>query len=154
MTFLFKHLEGSGNLGLHIISALLACKFTVTVLSRPNSTGKFDPAVRIVSTVYTPTSLATALAQQDAIVCSLSFEAWNKQLAVIDAAVEVGVKRIVLSEYGMSREQPMTEEFAAIAATKFEVEAYARKMATENERFTWTAIAAGAFIDWVSPQSK
>jgi hypothetical protein len=129
---------------------LHASNFTITVLTRPDSPGTFSSGNRVVQTDYSPSSLRSALAAQDAVICSLGFAALDKQFAIIDASVDVGVKRIILGEFGLAPEQNMTPEFRGLMATKLDVEQYAKEKAAQNEQFSWTAIATGLFLDWVS----
>jgi len=123
--------------------------FNVRVLTRETSTSTFPSGVHVIKTDYSPSSLRLALQGQDAVICSFGFEALDMQIALIDAAEEVGVKRFVPSEFGTQRTENDLPEFEALMQKKQQVEDYMRGKAEKNRNFTWSAFATGPFLDWV-----
>ena len=77
----------------------------MAVISRLTSTATFDdlPAQNVIKGEYTPAFFQKALTGQDASVMAVGFEGFELQKQIVEAAIEVGVKRIVPSEFGSVR---------------------------------------------------
>ena len=73
----------------------------------------------------------------------------SSQFALIDAAIEAGVKRFMPSEWGWANDTPMLEELKQRLAEKEKVFNYLTEKCNKGG-MSWTAIAAGPFLDWVS----
>ncbi|KAA8913049.1 hypothetical protein FN846DRAFT_931606 [Sphaerosporella brunnea] len=140
---------GTGNLGSYIVQALVAANFNVTVLTRPtsNSTNKL-PTIRYQQTDYSPSSLSSVLQGQDALVCSLGVFGTLDQTHLIDACLNNGISRIVLSEFGNAPHQARLPELDFARTSKKAVLDYAIQKSSENPEFSWSALATGNFIDW------
>lgn len=67
--------------------------------------------------------------------------------AIIDAAIDAGVKRIILSEFGTNvPELQTTEPLAEVYRGKVEIREYMESK--ERDGLTWTGLVVGAFFDW------
>ena len=73
-----------------------------------------------------------------------------EQTKMIDAAAEVGVKRFIPSEYGADRSKRCHPDFEKMQERKSQVLAHLKKKSEENTNLTWTYLASGPFLDWVS----
>ncbi len=131
------------------MQALVDAGFTVTVLTRPESKANFPPTVKVHKTDYdSPSSLAEALAGQDAVVSTIATAALGKQANIIDAAVKAGVKRFIPSEFGLNT-QKVTGGAKKILGGKIVAQEQLQKAAAANPEFSWTGIATSLFFDWV-----
>jgi len=142
---------GSGNLGPSIVHALLDAGFTVTVLTRVDSSAKLDfPAtVRIVKTNYTPASLEKALKGQDAVISTIATAALAHQKDVVDAAIQAGVQRFIPSQFGIKADNLDPDSGPAkILGKKIELQKVLQKASEKNENFSWTAVSTGMFFDF------
>jgi uncharacterized protein YbjT (DUF2867 family) len=143
-------LQGSGNLGPHLIPALTEAGFRVTVLSR-----RSPPTNRATPTIqsdYSFPSLVEAFKNQDAVVCAIATLDVSAQRTIVDAAVAAGVKRYMPSEYGSDTSVADEHERAGFLKSKQEVMGYIKTK--EAQGLTWTALFTGAWIDWVHPGSR
>ena len=138
----------SGNVGQLIVSSLLAANLTVSALTRSTSTAIFPTHLTVHKTDYTHESLLAAFKDKDAIVSAIATYSTTQQKAVIDAAVEAGVKRFLPSEYGVDTSRPEIYECLPPAIMKQEVVQYLKTK--EKEGLSWTAICVGVWFDWVS----
>ncbi|KAG8808379.1 hypothetical protein FRC17_003981, partial [Serendipita sp. 399] len=97
-----------GSLGAPLVQALLQyqdCHFTVTALVRPTSNytvpaGGDDNRLRVVKEDFSNhTALVAALRGHDAVVLAIPYgpELLGASKAIIDAAIEAGIKRIIPS---------------------------------------------------------
>jgi hypothetical protein len=93
--------------------------------------------------------LQDALRGQDAVVSAVGMQGIPDQINIIEAAVSVGVKRFIPSEFGNALDQKRLAELEFTREPKKRVLEYAKEKAAENRDFTWTALATGNFIDWV-----
>ncbi|KAJ4400757.1 hypothetical protein N0V85_005679 [Neurospora sp. IMI 360204] len=145
-------LGGTGNLGTHIVRALLVGGFTVTILTRPGSTSprpSFSPyTVPFTEVDYSsPSSLRDALQGQDAVVSVLATTVVQEQKKIIDAAIEAGVKRFVPSEFGVNTRKAGIERtrIGELLAGKRGVVDYLISKAGEG--LSWTGLSTGLFFD-------
>jgi uncharacterized protein YbjT (DUF2867 family) len=139
----------AGNLGPAILSQLLAANFTVTVLTRQQSSpSAFPPTVKVTPVDYTSLdSLTTALRGQDAVVSTLASRAIDVQTRLIDAALAAGVQRFIPSEFGSDTRNPLARKLP-VYADKVKVQEYLVQKAAHSDTFTYTCIFNGAFLDW------
>ena len=137
----------SGNIGQLIVSSLLAANLTVSALTRSTSTATFPPHVSVHKTDYSHASLLAAFKGKDAVVSAIATYSTTQQNAVIDAAVEAGVKRFLPSEYGVDTSRPEIYECLPPAIMKQQVVDYLKTK--EKDGLSWTAICVGAWFDWV-----
>lgn len=131
------------------MQALLDAGFTVTAITRIESTSSVLPGAKVHKTDYSsPESILEAFKGQDAVVSTIATAALGQQQAIVDAAVKAGVKRFIPSEFGMDT---TTIEGGAkkILGGKIALQDVLSKAAKENEGFSWTGISTGMFFDWV-----
>ncbi|KAE9367246.1 NAD(P)-binding protein [Stipitochalara longipes BDJ] len=141
----------SGNLGPHVLKALVDANFQVTVLTRSNKPGAYDASVKVVEVDYTSVeSLAAALKGIDALVSTVGHEGIEKQTLLIDASVAAGVKRFIPSEYGSCTTNPKLAAFP-IYAPMFKIKNYLQEKAKEG-KLTWTVLACGSFLEFLFGQ--
>ncbi len=96
-------------------------------------------------------SLKEALAGQDAVVSMVGTFAIEEQRPIIDAALAVGVKRFIPSEFGVNTRKAKDTVLGGVLKPKIEIVDYLDQVAKENPGFSWTAISIGWFFDFVSP---
>jgi len=147
-------LQATGNLGPAVVKALLDAGFTVTALTRIDSTSTVLPGAKVHKTDYSsPDSIAEAFKGQDAVVSTIATAALRQQQAVVDAAVKAGVKRFIPSEFGMDT-TTITGGAKKILGAKIALQGVLAKAAEEHEHFSWTGISTGMFFDWVRIHSR
>ena len=137
----------SGRLGPAILTAFIAAKFEVTVLTRESSTTTFPSNVCVVKVDYDSVeSLTEALRGQDAFVSTVSGEGIDNQTKQVDAAVAAGVARFIPSEYGCDI---TLEKCAALPMfhDKIRVEKYCEEKCRDTGT-TYTFVYTNGFLDW------
>lgn len=148
-------MKASGNLGPIIVKSLLDASFTVSILTRDASKPlPFPATVRTFQTDYSPSSLAIAFRNQDAVVSAIGALGTLTQIQLIDAAIDNGVKRFIPSDFApnspdlsdMERDLP---ELHMRLKPKTTIVEYLKKKAGENPGFTWSAVGSGPLFDWV-----
>ncbi|KAF2103036.1 hypothetical protein NA57DRAFT_52572 [Rhizodiscina lignyota] len=140
--------QASGNLGPHILNALHHAGFAVSVLTRPESSASFPAYASKIATDYSLSSLKSAFQNQDAVVSCVGVAGVSSQIAMIDAADEAGVKRFMPSEWGWAKDRPMLDELKQRLAEKEKVFDYLVEKCNASKTMSWSAIAAGPFLDW------
>lgn len=100
--------------------------------------------VKVVKTDYSRNSLQSVLSGQDAVI-SLVGSDFAAQKPFIDAAIAVGVKRFIPSDFGSDISSEKVVQAAPFLESKREVVEYLR---TKEDKITWTSIVNGAFFDW------
>ncbi|KAK2773039.1 hypothetical protein FQN52_004724 [Onygenales sp. PD_12] len=147
----------TGHLGQHILTALLSSPaLTVQILTRTTSTSPLPPTIPattpIIRADYSSiSSLKSAFSGQDAIVSVVGLGGVTDQINMIDAALAVGVKRFIPSEFGNHPELDgkRLPETRATQTEKKRVMRYLGEVEGRGEgNFSWTAIAVGNFFDW------
>ncbi|KAH8906427.1 NAD(P)-binding protein [Coniochaeta sp. PMI_546] len=138
---------GSGNVGRPILEELVAAGFNVTALTRATSTSTFPEGVTVKKVDFgSPESLKEAFAGQDAVVSAIATVAVGAQQPIIDAAIAVGVKRYIPSEFGINTRLTPGTTIGKILAGKVAVVDYLKTK--ENPSFSWTGVSTGMFFDW------
>ncbi|RSL78937.1 hypothetical protein CDV31_017242 [Fusarium ambrosium] len=137
----------TGNVGPHIVSALLERSFHVTALTRATSSHSFPPMITEFKTDYTPASLERAFQGQDAVICTLGYGGLEKQLDLVDAAEKAGVKRFIPSEFGSPKGNNDLPEYTNLLQNKLKVVRYLQQKADKNPQFSWSAFTTGTFLD-------
>ncbi|KAL2826131.1 hypothetical protein BDW59DRAFT_145559 [Aspergillus cavernicola] len=144
----------TGNLGIPILTALLAANHPVTVLSRiGGNSSKLTPHANLTikEVDFTSTASLTAALQEsqpEIVVSCLATLAIGSQNPLIDAAVAAGVKRFIPAEFGMDSANPLCRELP-VCVPKAATQGYlTEKVGLTDGRFSWTAIANGLFLDW------
>jgi uncharacterized protein YbjT (DUF2867 family) len=148
--FLLTPSPASGNFGAPITAALHRAGFTITIITRTDSTSTFPPHIPVIRTTYTLEDLTSALAGQDAVVCVVGYPGVGKQITMVDAAEAAGVKRFIVNDFGWGPNFRRMPEFSAIGAHRRAGWDHAKAKAERNPEFTWTGITSGNPIDWVS----
>lgn len=73
----------------------------------------------------------------------------------MEAAEKAGVRRFIPSEFGSNTMKPSFPEFEALMSVKLNLLKHLKERAVANPDFTWTGIANGPFLDWVTfPDSR
>ena len=141
-----------GNVGPHIFNALYSTGFLISILQRATSKpNTFLPAdVTTIITDFSPASLLAAFRDKDAVVSCVGVDGVPLQTAMIDAAEEAGVKRFIPSEFGWAPDREILPELAARLKPKKDVLKYLVEKCESSRSFSWSAVAAGPFLDWVS----
>ncbi|EDN11347.1 isoflavone reductase [Histoplasma capsulatum] len=143
----------AGHLGQHILTALLGERKLITqILTRIDSTSSFPDDIPVVRADFSSVnSLKDALRRQHAIISVVGIQGVSDQINVIDAAVAVGVRRFIPSEFGNhpESEHKRLPEMRMTQPAKIAVMKHlAEKVVETAGRFSWTAIAVGNFFDW------
>lgn len=137
----------SGSLGTAVLEALLSADFTVTVLSRADSSAAFPSGVRVVKVDYRDVELLTeVLRGQDAMISTVGFGGMQDQTILVDAAIAAGVKRILPSEFGSDPEDSRTRSLP-VFGYKVEVEHYCKEK-VRGTGTSYTLVANNLYLDW------
>ena len=140
--------KASGSIGGPIFKALLDCgKFTVSVLSRPESTNTYAPGIKVLISDYSEVSLVDAFRGQDAVVCALGAAGLAQTPKIIDACVTAGVQRFIPPEFGSNTQN--SKATGLVPAFGMKVGFIEQLKKQESKGLTWTAIPAGAAFDLV-----
>jgi len=140
---------GGTNIGHHIANALSKdASFKLSIISRAGSKSTYPPNANIITIPDHPTheDYVQALQGQDAVVSGLGFEGKPTEIALIDAAIEAGVKRFLPSEYGVDNTNPVASELSPVFKRKGDVIEYLKSK--EGSGLTWTAVPTGMWLDW------
>ncbi|KAF9893252.1 hypothetical protein FE257_011682 [Aspergillus nanangensis] len=138
----------SGNFGTPITTALRHAGFSITIITRTESTSTFPPEITVIKTTYTLENLTTALAGQDAAVCVVGPGGIGAQILMIDAAEAAGVQRFIIDDFGWGPDVRGLPEFDKIQAHRRAGWDHAHAKAHLNDRFSYTGITSGNPIDW------
>ncbi|KAK3938755.1 putative oxidoreductase protein [Diplogelasinospora grovesii] len=145
---------GSGRLGPAILDQLLQHNFDVTVLTRQESTATFPAAAKVQRVDYSSKeSLVSALQGQDAVVSAIANSALDKQLLLIDAAVEAGVRRFLPSEFGSDTTNPKAASLPVFRHKVMAQKALAERAAASTSGFTYTTVITGPLLGWAVTQA-
>jgi uncharacterized protein YbjT (DUF2867 family) len=140
---------GGTNIGHHIANALSKdSSFELSIISRAGSKSTYPSNAKVITIPGNPThdDYVQALQGQDAVVSGLGFEGKPTEKALIDAAVEAGVKRFLPSEYGVDNTNPAASELSPVFKRKADILEYLKsKQATG---LSWTAVPTGMWLDW------
>ena len=137
----------SGALGTAVLDALLAANFTVTALTRQDSTSSFPASVKIAKVDYSSIDdLKAALSGQDALISTVGYTGFLSQEKMIDAAIAAGVKRILPSEYGSDPENANARSLP-VFGHKVQIEQHLKE-AIKGTSTTYTLVANNEFFDW------
>jgi hypothetical protein len=122
----------------------------VTVVTRPASQAEYSSNVIVRRIELTSESLQSVLAGQDAVVSCIARSESATELRIIDAAIAVGVKRFIPSEFGADLGNDVPPQYKALMKGKEGVLSYLKERSAANKDFTWTAIVPGPFFDYVN----
>ncbi|KAI1110068.1 hypothetical protein F5Y14DRAFT_430135 [Nemania sp. NC0429] len=142
-------LGATGNLGPHVLSALLAAGFSVKVLSRNqlSSSAVIPSGIEVLQSDYSFKSLVDAFKGQDAVISTVSTLTVPQQLNIIDAAAAAKVKRFLPSEFGSDTSVDDDGAIEEFLKGKQEVVRYLRTK--EIDGLSWSALCPGAWVDWM-----
>ncbi|KAK4949707.1 hypothetical protein LTR10_011548 [Elasticomyces elasticus] len=145
--------KASGNLGSIILAALLDAKaFQVTIVTRESGSASFPPDLSVVRTAYTESELVRAFAGHDAVISAVGATGFLDQKVFIDAAVKVGVKRFIPSEFSSNTQSEAVRRLVPAFEPKKMVLDYLKEK--ESSGFTWTGLATGILFDWVRVEPR
>lgn len=109
-----------------------------------HSITRSSAGVRVFKTDYSRNSLQSVLSGQDAVI-SLVGSNFAAQKHFIDAAIAVGAKRFIPSDFGSDISSEKVVQAPPFLKGKREVIEYLR---TKEDKITWTSIVNGIFFDW------
>ncbi|KAF2161394.1 hypothetical protein M409DRAFT_28128 [Zasmidium cellare ATCC 36951] len=141
-------LSASGNIGRPIVEALIAhpSNFQVSAVTRDKSKSFFPDRVTVLESDYSPDSLRSIFAGQDAVVSTMAPTSVAHQGQIIDVAIECDVVRFLPTEYGVdTSNSELLEKYLPIVKSKPEIVKYLR---SKEDRISWTCIINGSFFDW------
>jgi len=139
----------SGSLGKPVLEHLLAGNFTVTVLTREDSTSTFPSGVKVVKVDYTSEeNLTAALQGQDALISTLATEVTSAEDLLIKAAIAARVYRIIPSEFGSDSFLEANKRLP-VYATKIAIQKLLESGVKDtNGDVTYTFVINNVFLDW------
>ncbi|ETS82781.1 hypothetical protein PFICI_04657 [Pestalotiopsis fici W106-1] len=140
---------GSGNVGSRIVTALVEAGIhEVSVISRPESQATFLASVQVRRGAYDDEAfLASALAGQDVLIMTLSFQASDAQKPLIRAAAAAGVPYVVPCEFGSdTTNEPLCREIFFLEAKK-----QYRNLIEELGVSSWIGVVNNPWFDYCLP---
>lgn len=136
-------------MGSIILDALLASNtFQVTILTRESSIASFPATAKVVKAPYSAVELAKAFKGQDAVISAVGAGGFLEQKLFIDAAISSGVQRFIPSELSSNTLSDAVRQLVPVFEPKKEVLDYLKEK--EGTGLTWTGLATGPMLDWVS----
>lgn len=142
--------QATGSLGPAILEQLVAADFQVAVLSRQGSNHSFLPSVAVSHVDYDSVhSISKALQGHDAVVSTLGDAAQGRQLNLVEAAAQAGVKRFIPSEFGSNTVNPKVAALPCYG-NKVAVQKALEEKARQPGGMSYTLIMTGPFLDWAS----
>ena len=139
---------GAGDLGKHILTALLAdSTFNVSVLTRINSNSVFPSNAKVIKLDYKDyDAIKKALTGQDVVISAVGGSGVVDKFdhTLIEASVEVGVKWFIPSEFTGDITHP---EFSSLPFLASKVESI-QLLKKYQPRLAHTFISTGGFLDW------
>ncbi|KLJ10722.1 hypothetical protein EMPG_13916 [Blastomyces silverae] len=138
--------SASGKIGSAIVSALLNSPhgYSVSTLSREGSSYIPPAGVTSIKSDYTHDSLVKSLKGQDVVVSAIGGAAVLEQIKIIDAAIEVGVKRFVPSDFGSDTRIKHSHLRVPFFAMKYQVMKYLEE---RQDKIEWTVFLSGPLLD-------
>jgi uncharacterized protein YbjT (DUF2867 family) len=139
----------SGSLGRPVLEHLIAANFTVTVLTREDSTSSFPAGIQVAKVDYnSEESLTAALKGQDALVSTIATESIMSQETLIRAAISARVSRIIPSEFGSDTLLEANKRLP-VYGQKIAIQKLLEDSVKEtNDQVTYTLVLNGMFLDW------
>lgn len=134
----------TGNLGPTVVHGLVDAGFNVTVLSASGKTVGLPESIKVAKVDYSSKdSLISALKGQDAFISAIPKH--DSQPALIDAAIEAGVKRFLPSEFGSNIAGNANTASLPVFQGKKLTQEYLQQKSGE---ISYTVITNGLFLDW------
>ncbi|RMD44675.1 hypothetical protein DV735_g258, partial [Chaetothyriales sp. CBS 134920] len=149
----------TGNLGPHIVDALVAASHPVTILTRQGGSTNAAAAKLPKSELITikevdfssVASLTPALEGVQVVVSVVGSASVGGQKPLIDASIAAGVRRFLPSEFGSNTLNAQSEQLP-VFQYKVETRAYLAAKAAEAAEnaglFSYTLVINGPFFDW------
>ena len=136
----------AGNLGATVLDEFRKTPdFTVSVLTRADSSTTFPDGVKVFKTDYSEGQLVDILKGQDAVLSLISFSSAATQKVLIDASIKAGVTRFFPSEFGHPPEHRNIDFLPPPFPIKDEILDYLKQK--ESSGLSWTAVITGGFFD-------
>ncbi|KAH8904968.1 NAD(P)-binding protein [Coniochaeta sp. PMI_546] len=143
----------TGNVGRLILQALREAQppfESITVLTRSaGSNIEADGSnIRVRTVDYSSReSISTALKGVDAVVSAIATQSVETQKAVIDAAVDAGVRFFIPSEFGLANTHPLLRRDFPIFTDKTEIQDHLETLRRLG-KIDYALIFVGLFLDW------
>ncbi|PGH16989.1 hypothetical protein AJ79_01373 [Helicocarpus griseus UAMH5409] len=139
--------QASGQIGKIILDSLVdSSLFSITAVSRKESTATFPPNVTVRKIDFVEADLTAAFQGQDVVISVVGIGGLGEQKKLVDAVVRAGVKRFFPSEFSASTEDSGVRQLLPPAVQKTELLEYLK--AKEADGLTWTGIASSLLFDW------
>ncbi|KKO99271.1 hypothetical protein THAR02_08621 [Trichoderma harzianum] len=137
----------SGSIGRIILEGLIAAGgFTITVLSRRDSSATFPPDISVYKSDFSDGDLQFAFKGQDVVISALGATGFGEQKKLVDAAIRAGVKRFLPSEFSSSSQDSAVLQLLPLFSQKSEMIEYLRTK--QSAGFSWTGVATSLLFDW------
>lgn len=142
---------GSGHLGKFVLEKLVASnKFNVQILKRAGSSSTFAEGIKVVEADYEDVeALKTVFKGQDAVVSLVGDAGVLTQKPMIDAAIAVGVKRFLPSDFGSNMANPNSRKLP-VFGRKVIVEDYLIEKSKTTD-LTYSFVYVGGLTDFAIP---
>jgi len=103
----------------------------------------------VITSDYSSSSLALALAGQDAVISLLGLSAiGDQQFALIEAAIKANVKRFLPSEFGLDTASAQLLAVVPPFRVRAELIDNLKAKQAAGSPIEWTAVVTGMFLDW------
>lgn len=124
--------------------------YNVSVLCRPSSNTKDVPKeVQVFRSDFSYDSLVAIFRQHEIVVDMIAVLPIEQKMALIDAIVDAGVRRLIPGEFSSNMDNPIMRALWSVHADRITVRDYLRMKASQKPSFSWTAVAVGPFYEWV-----
>ena len=136
----------SGNVGSHIVSALLGTgRHQVTAITRAGSTSKLPEGLAAIKSIDydEPSNIAEALTGQEVLINTVSVAGMNVGEKLVDAAAEAGVEWIVPNEWGIDNTNTSLGEAMGLGPPALAMRKY-----IEDKGLKWTAISCSFWYEF------
>jgi len=139
---------GSGQSGSPIVESLVATgKFTITAISRDESSSTFPSPVKVVRGDYSDSFFESSLKGQDALIIILATTAPKElQSRLIKAAASASVPWVLPCEFGPDDGNPTMSEGVPMLASKKRYRDEIQALGKSN----WIGFVNGLWFDFVS----
>ncbi|KAJ1945584.1 hypothetical protein FBU59_002265 [Linderina macrospora] len=97
----------------------------------------------------TASAFASAFAETDIVISAVGFSAISSQFAMVDGAIQAGVKWFLPSEFGVAHGSSTWLPFDGPLAAKRDVLAYLKE---RQSQIAYTAIYTGLALDYLDPR--
>ncbi|KAF2720236.1 NAD(P)-binding protein [Polychaeton citri CBS 116435] len=139
----------SGNVGSATLDNLnTASKFSITVLTRSESSSSFPSNVTVKRVSYSdPAGLEEAFRNQDAAIFAISFRATDDQPRLIEAAAKAGVKWILPNEYAGDGMNKAMVDAVPVFQPKRDARQQIEELAKTYNGLKWVGICTGPWLE-------